>query len=85
MNEEQITVSEEEIEQLITLSQEDNSEQLATVAEETVAVEGTRDYNKLKNHPQINDIELIGNRTFEDLGADSLTNLEIDAIINSVV
>lgn len=85
MNEEQITVSEQEIEQLITPSQEDNSEQLVTVAEETVTVEGTRDYNKLKNHPQINDIELIGNRTFEDLGADSLTNLEIDAIINSVV
>ena len=85
MNEEQITVSEEEIEQLITLSQEDNSEQLVTVAEETVTVEGTRDYNKLKNHPQINDIELIGNRTFEDLGADSLTNLEIETIINSVV
>lgn len=85
MNEEQITVSEEEIEQLITLSQEDNSEQLVTVAEETVSGGGTKDYNKLKNHPRINDIELIGNRTFEDLGADSLTNLEIDAIINSVV
>lgn len=85
MNEEQITVSEEENEQPITLSQEDNSEQLVMVAEETVSGGGTKDYNKLKNHPQINDIELIGNRTFEDLGADSLTNLEIDAIINSVV
>lgn len=85
MNEEQITVSEEEIEQLITLSQEDNSEQLVAVAEETVSGGGTKDYNKLNNKPQINDVELIGNKSFEDLGADSLTNLEIDAIINSVV
>lgn len=85
MNEEQITVSEEEIEQLITLSQEDNSEQLVTVAEETVSGGGTKDYNKLNNKPQINDVELIGNKSFEDFGAESLTNIEIENIINSIV
>ena len=85
MNEEQITVSEEEIEQLITLSQEDNSEQLVTVAEETVSVGGTKDYNRLNNKPQINDVELIGNKSFEDLGVESLTNIEIENIINSIV
>lgn len=85
MDEEQITVSEEEIEQLITLSQEDNSEQLVTVAEETVSVGCTKDYNKLDNKPQINDVELIGNKSFEDLGAESLTNIDIENIINSIV
>lgn len=84
MDEEQITVSEEEIEQLITLSQESNSEQLVTVTQET-GVGGTKDYNKLNNKPQINDVELIGNKSFEDLGAESLTNIDIENIINSIV
>lgn len=31
--------------------------------------EGTTDYSKLKNKPSINSVELIGNKTLEDLGA----------------
>lgn len=33
-----------------------------------IASGGTRDYNKLRNKPQINGVELIGNQTAEDLG-----------------
>lgn len=29
---------------------------------------GTRDYEKLRNKPQINGVELIGNKSLEDLG-----------------
>lgn len=29
---------------------------------------GTKDYEKLKNKPQINGVELIGNKSLEDLG-----------------
>ena len=31
-------------------------------------VNGTSDYEKLKNKPQIETVELIGNKTFADLG-----------------
>lgn len=43
------------------------------------------DYNKLFNKPQINEVELIGNKTGKQLGLqdkmDSLTNLELDELI----
>lgn len=42
-------------------------------------------YNDLTDKPLINGVVLSGDKSFEDLGSDSLTNLEIDDIINSVV
>lgn len=42
-------------------------------------------YNELVNKPQINSVELVGNKSFEDLEIQSLTNLEIENLINSVV
>lgn len=42
-------------------------------------------YNDLTDKPLINGVTLSGDKSFEDLGSDSLTNLEIDNIINSVV
>jgi len=47
--------------------------------------ETATDYAILTNKPQINDIALVGNKSFEDLGAETLTNIEIDNIINSIV
>lgn len=46
---------------------------------------GTGDYNELINKPKINSIELKNNKSFSDLGANALSNLEIENIINSVV
>ena len=51
-------------------------------------VEGTRNYEKLTNKPQINSVELLGNKSLDQLGiqeagdyADTrITNLEIDAL-----
>lgn len=43
---------------------------------------GTNDYKKLKNKPQIEGVELINNKSFEELGAKSLTNMEIERLIN---
>lgn len=43
------------------------------------------DYLPLKNKPKINSVELVGDKSFEDLGSSSLTNMEIDSIINSIV
>lgn len=45
----------------------------------------TTDYNELTNKPQINDIELIGNKSFEDLDVWRMTNTDIQNIIDSVV
>lgn len=35
------------------------------------------DYEKLKNKPQINSVELTGNRSLESLGIEKITNSEI--------
>lgn len=43
---------------------------------------GTTDYEKLNNKPSINDVELSGDKSFEDLGISPLSNLEIMGIIN---
>lgn len=42
----------------------------------------TVDYNNLKNKPRINDVEIVGNLTLQDLGIFVLTNDEIDEILN---
>ena len=36
-----------------------------------------KDYEKLKNKPSINGVELIANKSFEELGEHVLTNFEI--------
>ena len=43
---------------------------------------GTKDYKQLYNKPSIEGVTLINNKSFEDLGAKSLTNLEIERLIN---
>lgn len=42
------------------------------------------DYEKLKNKPRINDVELIGNKTTADIGIGAMTNTEISKIVESV-
>ena len=39
------------------------------------------DYEKLKNLPQINDVKLTGNKSFEELGMTEATNIEIDNLL----
>lgn len=41
------------------------------------------DYELLDKKPSIEDVTLIGNKTFEDLGLFSATNLDIEAILQS--
>lgn len=43
-----------------------------------------RDYNDLINKPSINEVELVGNKTFEELGDSPLTNAEIRTIFGRV-
>ena len=44
----------------------------------------TTDYKELRNLPKINGVTLLGDRSFEDLGEESLSNLEIATIFNKV-
>ncbi len=45
---------------------------------------GTSNYNALTNKPQINEVELSGNKSIEELGITTMTNLEIKAIFDKV-
>lgn len=39
---------------------------------------GSSDYNSLINQPKINEVKLIGNRSLEELGLNSITNIELE-------
>lgn len=52
---------------------------LLTVPKQTFV----RDYELLDNKPSIENITLIGNKTFSELGIRSLANTEIEIILNS--
>lgn len=42
---------------------------------------GTKDYNDLYNKPQIEGVTLQGNKTYEELNMNRLTNIELEAIL----
>ncbi len=41
------------------------------------------DYDALEHKPRINGVELVGNKTFEELGEQTITNVELQEIINT--
>lgn len=43
---------------------------------------GPKDYNVLHNKPQVNYVELVGNRSLEEIGVDTLSNADILEIFN---
>lgn len=48
---------------------------------ERVPTGSVSDYEKLSNKPKIEGIELIGDRSFKDLGMVSITNLELEKLL----
>lgn len=42
-------------------------------------------YEKLRNKPQIENIEMVGNKSFEDLGITEISNLEILEIAKKIL
>lgn len=42
---------------------------------------GSSDYNSLVNQPKINEVKLIGNRSLEELGLNSITNIELEELL----
>ena len=61
------------------------NEHIGNIGPESINVVAPASYNDFDDKPSINEVELIGNKSFEDLGAESLTNIEIENIINSIV
>ena len=47
------------------------------------AIGGTKNYEKLYNKPKINFVELIGNRSLEELGIQKINVAPTEAITNS--
>lgn len=45
---------------------------------------GTTDYEKLNNKPSINEVELSGDKSLEDLGISPLSNMDILNIIKQI-
>lgn len=46
-----------------------------------VQVNSTSNYELLVNKPQIESVELLGNKTFNDLGLSSISNMRIEQIL----
>ncbi len=49
-----------------------------------VQINNTSDYQSLMNKPQIESVELIGNKSFNDLGLSSLSNMQIEQILGGL-
>jgi len=45
----------------------------------------TKNYNDLNNKPMIEGVELVGNKTYEELNLSSLTNTEIEELLDASV
>lgn len=46
-----------------------------------IQVNNTSDYQLLKNKPQIESVELIGNKSFNDLGLSTISNMRLEQIL----
>lgn len=79
MGEDEIIIEDSVDEEIII---EETSSENIEVDDDDIINIGTRNYKELNNKPRIEGVELINNKSFEDLGAESLTNMEIENLIN---
>lgn len=59
----------------------ENEEDLNLNLENDFVSDGTDNYENLKNKPKINEVELKGNKGFEDLGLSALSNIELENLL----
>lgn len=67
-------------EELVIELEEENIE-IELEGNEIIKTEATSDYRKLINKPKIEGVELIGNKTFDDLGMSTITNFELEKLL----
>lgn len=65
----------------VFVSVEAQAHEYTVGSEEKVMVSGTSDYEKLKNKPRLNGVELIGDKSFEDVGLVALSNSELENLL----
>ena len=66
----------------VELELESNTHEYTLGVEENIGITGgTNDYEKLKNKPSINGVELIKNKSFDDLGMSIITNQELEDML----
>ncbi len=76
-----------EKELIIDLEENDISLQIGEEISKNVEIEQTEkigaenDYNKLKNKPRINEVELVGEVSLTELGFSELTNTELENLL----
>lgn len=75
----------EELENEEIVIEESSSNEDIEVIQESIVNIGTKNYKQLDNKPSIEGVTLINNKTFEDLGAISLSNTEIERLLNMQV
>lgn len=69
----ELTVAEQNAAATLTTLGSDNVELDA----DSIVVVTNNDYNKLKNHPSIEDVELVGNVTLDDIGVRTIIETEL--------
>lgn len=42
------------------------------------------DYERLKNLPRINDVTVIGNKSFDEYGLEECSNIDIDTLFKNI-
>lgn len=74
LEENNIPLGESHEEQIVALEEHIVEQEIEVCAETFVG--GTRNYERLENKPSINDVELVGNKTSEELGLASIEDLD---------
>lgn len=59
----------------------DNKVQASASMVNEIEVNNTSNYQLLTNKPQIESVELVGNKSFNDLGLSNISNMRIEQII----
>lgn len=75
------TISQNSVTVSPTLSNNEISATAGVVNE--IEVNNTSNYNLLQNKPQIESVELLGNKTFNDLGLSNISNMQIEQILKN--
>lgn len=67
---------------LVSVEVESNTHEYEIGIQENIELTGgTNDYEKLKNKPHVNGVELVGNKSFEDVGLVALSNSELEKLL----
>lgn len=65
----------------VFVSVEAQTNEYTVGSEERIVTSGTSDYGKLKNKPHLNGVELVGDKSLEDVGLVALSNSELEKLL----